>query len=92
MSPRRHRVCCRREHAIDVILELYSVIPVGPCLIILLISTRYRGRQKENLHKFTGGIDNLLVLRYGNRRPKYICYVRRAFAWRIRPYILPIFR
>jgi len=34
-----------------VTFELYSVNSVEPCLIILFCSTRYCGRQKENLNK-----------------------------------------
>jgi len=34
-----------------VTLELYSVNPVRPCLIILLFSIHYRSHQKSNLNK-----------------------------------------
>jgi len=34
-----------------VTLELYSVNPVGPCSMILLSRTRYRGHQKENSNR-----------------------------------------
>jgi len=44
-----------------VILELFCVIPVGPCLIISLCSTLYRCHQKQSLNKLTADIDNLLV-------------------------------
>jgi len=53
-----------------ITLELYSVNPTGPCLIIFLCNTHYLGHQKEKLNKLLQLVPKIYSfdgLRIGNR-------------------------